>query len=138
MKILKQYEQTALCSAAKSIQVQKDLMERNRAGYEAYISAQKLAEAQSKMMQEAYLPEDMSFESVVITKEVVVVNKTTGKESKMRKYVMNPLGFNEDGKFDLDLLKEKLAKPAEPAQATEENVTTEVEVKAEEIAEEII
>lgn len=138
MKVLKQYEQTALCSAAKSIQVQKDLMERNREGYEAYISAQKLVEAQSKLMQDAYLPEDISLDQVVLTKEVFSINKTTGKESKMRKYVMNPLGFNEDGKFDLDLLKEKLAKPAEPAQATEENVTTETEAEAEETAEEII
>lgn len=128
MKILKQYEQTALCSAAKSIQVQKDLMERNRAAYESYLSGLKLAEAQSKMMQEAYLTEDITFDKVVLTKEVVSVNKTTGKEIKMRKYVMNPLGFNEDGKFDLDLLREKLAKPVD-TQATEENITTEAEAE---------
>lgn len=128
MKILKQYEQTALCSAAKSVQVQKDLMERNRAAYESYLSSLKLAEAQSKMMQEAYLTEDITFDKVVLTKEVVSVNKTTGKEIKMRKYVMNPLGFNEEGKFDLDLLREKLAKPVN-TQATEENITTEAEAE---------
>lgn len=110
MKILNQRECAALCSCAKSLQVQKDTMKRTQDAHNRYVAAENLVNNQSKLIEQSYLIGSLTLEDAVLTKEVEVINKSTGKSAKTKKYYMNPLGLNDEGKFDAELLAQKLGK----------------------------
>lgn len=110
MKILNQRECAALCSSAKSLQVQKDTMKRTQDAHNRYVAAENLVTNQSKLIEQAYLVGSLTLDDAVLVKEVEVVNKTTGKSVTNKKYYMNPAGINDEGKFDVELLAQKLGK----------------------------
>lgn len=130
---INQLDGSAIVAMATSINRQVSLRDKNKAAYEAYINAD--AQIQTlKAPYEQMVLGGMDLFKVAPVKQVPCDAKRadgTVYKSYKTQIKLNPLGYDDQGRFDLDLLKQRLA---EQENGTAVNTATTTTATAESVS----
>ena len=109
--ILNQNDTAAIVNQAKSIYRHVEVMNKYKAAYDAYVAAEAKVKALKQPYEQLELGGIDLFKVAPVTQMPCTAKRKDGTEYASYKTVikMNPLGFNERGQFDLDLLKQRIA-----------------------------
>lgn len=109
--ILNQNDTAAIVNQAKSIYRHVETMNKYKAAYDAYVKAEAKVNALKQPYEQLELDGIDLFKVAPVTQVPCTAKRRDGTEYESYKTVikMNPMGLNERGQFDLDLLKQRLA-----------------------------
>lgn len=109
--LFNQNDTAAIVNQAKSIYRHVETMNKYRAAYDAYVAAEAKVNALKQPYEQLELDGIDLFKVAPVTQVPCTAKRKDGTEYESYKTVikMNPLGLNERGQFDLDLLKQRLA-----------------------------
>ena len=108
--ILNQNDTAAIVNQAKSIYRHVETMNKYKAAHDAYVQAEAKVNALKQPYEQLELDGIDLFKVAPVTQVPCTAKRKDGTEYESYKTVikMNPLGLNERGQFDLDLLKQRL------------------------------
>ena len=131
--IIKQNDTAAIVNQAKSIYRHVEVMNKYKAAYDAYVAADAKVKALKQPYEQLELDGIDLFKVAPVTQVPCTAKRKDGTEYESYKTVikMNPLGLNERGQFDLDILKQRLA---EQGDGTVVNTTTTTTATAEPVS----
>ena len=131
--IFNQNDTAAIVNQAKSIYRHVETMNKYKAAYDAYVKAEAKVNALKQPYEQLELDGIDLFKVAPVTQVPCTAKRKDGTEYESYKTVikMNPLGINESGQFDLDILKQRLA---EQENGTAVNTATTSTTTAEPIA----
>ena len=131
--ILNQNDTAAIVNQAKSIYRHVEVMNKYKAAYDAYVAAEAKVKALKQPYEQLELDGIDLFKVAPVTQMPCTAKRKDGTEYASYKTVikMNPLGLNERGQFDLDILKQRLA---EQGDGTVVNTTTTTTATAEPVS----
>ena len=131
--ILNQNDTAAIVNQAKSIYRHVEVMNKYKAAYDAYVAADAKVKALKQPYEQLELDGIDLFKVAPVTQVPCTAKRKDGTEYESYKTVikMNPLGLNERGQFDLDILKQRLA---EQGDGTVVNTTTTTTATAEPVS----
>ena len=108
---INQLDGSAIVAMATSINRQVVLRDKNKAAYEAYINADNQIQTLKAPYEQMVLKGMDLFKVAPVTKVPCEAKRADGTvyESYKTQIKLNPLGYDDQGRFDLDLLKQRLA-----------------------------
>lgn len=125
--ILNQNDTAAIVNQAKSIYRHVEVMNKYKAAYDAYVAAEAKVKALKQPYEQLELDGIDLFKVAPVTQVPCTAKRKDGTEYESYKTVikMNPLGLNERGQFDLDILKQRLAEQENGTAVNTATTTTE-------------